>query len=209
MARADEASTIREAVGVFHDRESFLNAVDDLLSAGFDRSDLSLLAGEQAVEDKLGHAYERAQDLEDNADVPRVAFVGDHSLAEAGTGIIGGLAYIGAVAAAGAVVASGGALAATIAAAAIAGGGGGAIGAIGARVLGRDRAQALKGQLDRGGLLLWVRVRNEACEQRASDILTRNGAEDVHVHDLPGSEIPADNPLKGLELDPFLPGSRL
>jgi hypothetical protein len=209
MATTDEASTIREAVGVFHDRESFLRAVDELLSDGFDRADLSLLACERTVEGKLGHAYKKVQDLEDDAAVPRVAFVDDHSLKIGRTGIIGGLAYVGAVAAAGAVVASGGALAATVAAAAVAGGGGGLLGAVGASMLGRDHAQALKEQLDRGGLLLWVNLRDEAARQRASDILTRNGAEDVHVHDLPASEIPADNPLKNLEFDPFLPGARI
>jgi hypothetical protein len=209
MATTGEADAVQEAVGVFHDRRSFIGAVDDLLSAGFDRADLSLLAGEQAVEDKLGHAYKKVQDLEDDAAVPRVAFVDDHSLTMGRTGIIGGLAYVGAVAAAGAVVASGGALAATIAAAAVAGGGGGLLGAVGASMLGRDRAQALKEQLDRGGLLLWVHLRDDGARQRASDILTRNGAEDVHVHNLPRSEIPADNPLKNLELDPFLPEARI
>ncbi|MCC2663290.1 MAG: hypothetical protein K0S35_1212, partial [Geminicoccaceae bacterium] len=67
---------VREAVGVFHDRDSLEDAVEDLLSAGFDRSELSLLAGEQAVEQKLGHAYQKVQELEDDAAVPRAAFVG-------------------------------------------------------------------------------------------------------------------------------------
>jgi hypothetical protein len=200
---------VREAVGVFHDRDAFLDAVDDLLSGGFDRAELSLLAAEKAVEDKLGHAYDKVQELEDDDAVPRAAFVGDHSLAEGRTGIIGGLAYIGAVAAAGAVVASGGALAATVVAAVVAGGGGGMLGALAARWLGRDRARALQHQLDRGGLLLWVRARDPAHEQRAVEILTRSGAEDVHVHDLPGSKDPARNPLAGWEIDPFLPGARL
>jgi hypothetical protein len=208
MATSQSTTTVREAVGVFHDRDSFLNAVEDLMSAGFDRSDLSLLAGEQAVQDKLGHNYTKVQELEDDAAVPRVAFVGDHSMAEARTGVIGGLAYIGAVAAAGAVVASGGALAAAIAAAVAAGGGGGVLGAWAARYLGRDRAKALQHQLDHGGLLLWVHLRDDAHEQRALDILKKNGAEDVHVHDLPGVRDPADNPLSGVEIDPFLPGAR-
>ena len=38
---------------------------------------------------------------------------------------------------------------------------------------------------------------------------TKNGAEDVHVHDLPGSRDPADNPLSGIEIDPFLPDARI
>jgi hypothetical protein len=209
MDAAKETQMIREAVGVFHDRDTFEDAVEDLMSAGFDRSELSLLASEQAVEQKLGHAYEKVQDLEDDAGVPRAAFVGNHSLAEARTGIIGGLAYIGAMVATGAVVASGGSVAAVIAAAAIAGGGGGLLGGWAARFLGRDRAKHLQHQLDHGGLLLWVRVRDEAHERRALEILKRCGAEDVHVHELPASEVPAENPLSGVELDPFLPGSRI
>jgi hypothetical protein len=209
MDAAKETQMIREAVGVFHDRDTFEDAVEDLMSAGFDRSELSLLASEQAVEQKLGHAYEKVQDLEDDAGVPRAAFVGNHSLAEARTGIIGGLAYIGAMVATGAVVASGGSVAAVIAAAAIAGGGGGLLGGWAARFLGRDRAKHLQHQLDHGGLLLWVRVRDEAHERRALEILKRCGAEDVHVHELPASEVPAENPLSGVELDPFLPGARI
>jgi hypothetical protein len=200
---------IREAVGVFHDRDSFQSAVEDLMSAGFDRAELSLLAGARAIEEKLGHAYQKIEELEDDPTVPRAAYVGNHSLAEGRTGVIGGLAYVGAVVGAGAVVASGGTLAAAIAAAAIAGGGGGLVGGWAAQYLGRDRGKGLQDQLDRGGLLLWVHVREQAREQRAIDILTRNGAEDVHVHDLPGSRDPADNPLTGIEIDPFLPDARI
>ena len=209
MDAAKAVPMIREAVGVFHDRDALQNAVEDLLSAGFDRSELSLLAGERAIEQKLGHAYQKVQELEDDAAVPRAAFVGNHSLALGRVGMIGGLAYIGATAAAGAVVASGGALAATIVAAAIAGGGGGLLGSWAARLLGRDRAEKLQRQLDHGGLLLWVALRDEAHERRALAILSQSGADDVHAHELPASEVPAENPLSGVELDPFLPGSRL
>jgi hypothetical protein len=206
---AAAGETVQEAVGVFHDAESFQNAVEDLLKAGFDRSELSLLAGARAIEQKLGHAYQKIQELEDDPTVPRAAYVGNHSLAIGRTGIIGGLAYVGAVVGAGAVVASGGTLAAVITAAAIAGGGGGLLGGWAAGFLGRDQAQALQHQLDHGGLLLWVHVRDAAHAERATEILTSNGAEDVHVHELPGSRDPADNPLTGIEIDPFLPDARL
>ncbi|HEX6113283.1 MAG TPA: hypothetical protein VFZ10_13330 [Geminicoccaceae bacterium] len=205
----EAGQTIREAVGVFHDREAFQNAVEDLMSAGFDRSELSLLAGERTIEEKLGHAYRRVQELEDEPTVPRAVYVENHSLAEGRTGVIGGLAYIGAVVGAGAVVASGGTLAAAVAAAAIAGGGSGLIGGWLARFLGRDYAQALQEQLEHGGLLLWAHLRDPAHEQRAIEILKRNGAGDVHVHELPGSRDPAANPLSGVEFDPFLPDARI
>jgi hypothetical protein len=209
MDAANANHVIREAVGVFHDRDALQNAVEDLLKAGFDRSEISLLAGEQAVEQKLGHAYQKVQELEDDAVVPRAAFVGNHSLALGRVGMIGGLAYVGATVAAGAVVASGGALAATIVAAVLAGGGGGLLGGWAARLLGRDRAETLRRQLDHGGLLLWVGLRDEAHERRALAVLKESGADDVHVHEMPASELPAENPLSGVTLDPFLPGSRI
>ena len=150
------AGTTREAVGVFHDLRPFQDALDELTSSGFDRAALSLLASEATVEQKLGHAYHRVEEVQGDAAVPRAAYADDHSIAEARTGAIGGLAYIGAVAAAGVVVASGGGLAAAIAGAALAGGGGGLLGSIAARFIGQAHAENLQGQLDKGGLLLWV-----------------------------------------------------
>ena len=38
---------------------------------------------------------------------------------------------------------------------------------------------------ERGGLLLWVRTRDAAHEDRAKKILSKHTAHDVHVHGLP------------------------
>lgn len=203
------AATRREAVGVFHELAPFKDAVDELTSSGFDRADLSLLASEAAVQQKLGHAYHRLGELEGDVSVPRAAYADDHSIAEARTGAIGGLAYIGAVAAAGVVVASGGGLAAAIAGAALAGGGGGLLGSLAARFIGEKHAENLQGQLDKGGLLLWVNTADAEDEQRALKILRKHGAEHVQVHELPVSDDPDANPLSGITIDPFLPGARI
>ena len=201
--------TVREAVGVFHDWGSLQAAVDELQVSGFDRAEISLLAGEKTVQDKLGHVYEKVADLEDDANTPRAAYVGRDSMVEAKTGVIGALAYVGAIATVGAVVASGGTLAWALAGAAMAGGGGGLIGAVAARWLGRDRARDLQAQLDKGGLLLWVRLRDHEHEKRASDILTKHSADDVHVHEMSSSRDPEADPLSGMEPDPFLPNARV
>ena len=63
-----------EAVAVFHDVADLDQAVEELVAVGFARSDVSLLASEAAVEDKLGHRYERVQELEDDPDAPRVRY---------------------------------------------------------------------------------------------------------------------------------------
>ena len=83
MPREFCSAPIREAVGVFDSAESLEAAIDELQSSGFDRVELSLLAGEHAVEAKLGHAYRRVQELEDEARVPRTAFVSTESRGDA------------------------------------------------------------------------------------------------------------------------------
>jgi hypothetical protein len=64
---AQDDTGIREAVGVFH------RAEDALLSSGFHRSQLSLLASETDVVAKLGHIYRRTSDLAADPTVPRTA----------------------------------------------------------------------------------------------------------------------------------------
>jgi hypothetical protein len=196
---ADDAGTIvREAVGVFHDERSLQNAVDELFVAGFDRSSLSLLASAHAVEEKLGHRYGKVAELEDDASVPRIAYLGKDSRVEGESAVVGGLAYVGALGAVGAIVASGGTIAAALIGAAAAGGLGGAVGAVLAKFLDRHHAHYLQEQLDRGGLLLWVSVRDTGQERKACEVLGHCSAEDVHVHGLPE---PHPEVMKGVSYD--------
>ncbi len=176
---------VREAVGVFQDESALQHAVDELLVGGFDRSSLTLLAGAQAVEKKLGHKYDRITELEDDLEAPRITYIGKDSRTEGKGAMISGLGYVGAVGAAGAVVASGGTVAFALLGAAAAGGLGGMVGAALARFLDRHHAKHLQEQLDHGGLLLWVATHSDADEERARAILRRGGAEHVHLHDLP------------------------
>jgi hypothetical protein len=185
MPGEQEARTIREAVGVFDNPEMLQEAIDDLLSSGFDRAELSLLAGEKAVDEKLGHKYRKIAELEDDPIVPRCCYISTESTGDAEGGLIGGLMYVGATAAAGAVVMSGGTLALVIAAAALAGGVGGLFGSLLAKWVGDHHAHHLQEQLDHGGLLLWVRTWDAEREKRASEILSRHSGRDVHVHTLP------------------------
>jgi len=185
MPAEPEASTIREAVGVFESPEKLQEAIDDLMSSGFDRAELSLLAAEGTVDEKLGHKYRKVAELEDSPIVPRCCYISTESIGAAEGGLIGGLMYVGATAAAGAVVMTGGTLALVIAAAALAGGVGGLFGAILAKWVGDHHAYHLQEQLDHGGLLLWVRTWDADDEERASEILSRHSGRDVHVHTLP------------------------
>jgi hypothetical protein len=175
----------REAVGVFHDEKALQSAVDDLLIAGFNQSDISLLAGHRAVEERLGHVYSSVQELEDDPEVPIRAFIDSDSRTEGKAALAGGLIYVGAVTAGGAIILSGGTIAAGIIAAALAGGTGGVIGTALGRLLERRRSRGLQDQLAHGGMLLWVHARDPEHEVAATAILASNGGEDVHVHQLP------------------------
>lgn len=185
MSNASPKETLREAVGIFDNAEALESAVDDLLSSGFNRAEISLLAAEKTVEEKLGHKYSRVQELEDDSRVPRTAFLSTASLGDAEGGLVGGLLYVGAVAAAGVIVATGGTLATAIVGAVTAGSIGAGIGEILAAMIQHQHAKHLHEQLDKGGLLLWVWTRDVEHERRAVDILSRHSAHDVHVHDVP------------------------
>jgi hypothetical protein len=59
------------------------------------------------------------------------------------------------------------------------------IGAAMARFFGDHHAAYLQKQLDRGGLLLWVRAWNEDDEKTAAAILRKHSGSDVHIHEFP------------------------
>jgi len=171
----------REAVAVFEDVGDLDEAVRALLATGFAEDDLSLLARRRTVEHKLGHTYENVEELEDDPNVPRVAYRRPVDAAAAEGNYIGAITWAPPLLAAGAVVASTGIVTGLVIGAAVAGG-------IAANVLGHfiDHRHAawLQEQLDAGGILLWVRLRDEAAAETALKILTRHAVHDVHIHEI-------------------------
>ncbi len=178
----------REIIGVFHDERALQTAVDELLVAGFDRSAFSLPADCEAVERELGRAYERAAEIGDEGGAPRIHYIGRDSRVEAQGVAIGVPAYVGATLAAALLAAAGAGILIVLAGAAAAGIGSGVAGAALARYIGRHHSRYLEGHLARGGLLLWITVRDDAQERVARSILERNAAEGVHGHELPAAE---------------------
>jgi len=176
---------VREAVGVFQSEEALQAAIDDLLSHGFDRAEISLLARSDSVEQKLGHAYRKVAEVEDDAAVPRIAYVAEEDVGNAEGAVIGTLMYVGALAGLIPVVASGGALAAGLVALLVGGGSGAALGAALARIISGEHAEYIADQVEHGGLALWVRTWNEGDEARATKILKAHSGQDVHLHGLP------------------------
>jgi hypothetical protein len=179
-----QSEILREAVGVFRNANDLQEAIDELLRSGFHRAELSLLAGEHAVNEELNGHYANAGTIADDSVASRAAYVSPEAIGDAQGGIVGGLVYAGAVVAAGAVTVSGGTIVAAIVAATLIGGAGGLLGALLAKWLGDSHARYLQTQIDHGGLLLWVRTRNAEAEKRSVDILKRHSSRDAHVHTL-------------------------
>jgi len=173
---------VPEAVGVFDGFEALQKAVYDLRMVGFSRYDMSLLGTAEALEDRLGSAYWRSEDLEDDPRAPRAAFVSEEALGEFEGAIIGGFAFLGTVIAAAALANPISTLGASIAAIAIGGSPGAVIGALLARRAARHHSDYYADQLRRGGILLWVRVPDAEKERLATTIMKGHSGRDVHVH---------------------------
>jgi len=167
--------TIREAVAVFDDADSLEAAVVALESHGFDRAAFSVLADEATVEHKLGHRYRSIKEMEDEPAAPRETFFTHVSRTEAEYGLPLGLAAVAGLALAGV----GGVLPLLVAV-----GGGAAIGGVLGQKLHQHHAKRVREQLARGGLLLWVNLRDKAEEEAALHILGKHSAHDLHVHDI-------------------------
>ena len=164
-----------DVVGVFDTSDRLEAAVFDLETHGFDRSAFSVLGTEAAVERRLGHRYRQVSDMADRPDAPRETFFGRASRLEAEFGPVAGLAAVGAM-----VVFGGGLLPVVVAAA-----GGAAIGAAIGGLIHQHQVARVNEQLARGGLLLWVTVRDAAQEQTAIARLRAHTAQEVHAHTPP------------------------
>jgi len=152
----------REAVDSLPDREHFRQAVSALLAAGFEPSDLSVLASHRpltAAEDQRGELI--AAGLSDE------------------------LKYIAPLTVAGIVLISGGPIAATVAALVGAGLGGAALKEFFDDYTAAPHRAEFAAALEAGAALLWVRCADPELELRALRILEEAGGRHVHAHGRP------------------------
>jgi hypothetical protein len=131
------------------------------------------MASPDTVREKLGGIYVAAEELPDIPGVPRQAYVARDDAAGTLAVVAGTLASVAVTAAAFCYCCLGGALA--IAPAAAAGGG---TSALIARHIGQERAREFDPHVQKGGLVLWVRLRSpdrEKREKQALEILRKYG----------------------------------
>jgi hypothetical protein len=165
MSAAAQFPVIREAVASFPDREHFGNAVAALIVAGFEATDLSVLASHKP----LAAADEKPGEL-------------------VAAGLTDEIKYIAPLTVAGIVLISGGPIAATLAALIGAGLGGAALKELFDDYAAAPHREEFAAALSKGAALLWVRCADPALELRALRILDDAGGQHVHIHGRPGDQ---------------------
>ncbi|MBL8579884.1 MAG: hypothetical protein JNK47_21985 [Mesorhizobium sp.] len=198
--KGETAYDEREAVAIFGDEASLNAAVDALIQAGWEAEDMSLLGHS----DKVRKLQARAAELADKANVARTAYVSPDSSAEGAISAVAGPALLAGLGAT-AIVTSGGlallpTIAVTAGSASIAGG----IGLLFARAFGRKHADHVQDQILNGGLLLWVKAREAATDDKLLAALRDNGGRNVHMHVATRSWGVDDVPFHNAQPDPLL-----
>lgn len=178
----EERHELREVVGLFDTVDTLQSAIDDLLTGGFDRSEISLLAEEDKVREKLGDTDVSADLLEDSPRAPRTPYIDSELLNIGKASIVGVLFYVGAFIGAGVTLAWGLSLTSAIAVGLLTGGAAGILGLLASKLVGDRQTKWAQSQLKHGGLLLWARVWNDERERAAMEIMRRHGGRDVHAH---------------------------
>lgn len=154
-------TTAREVVGLFADRDTFEAAIKNLIDAGFERSDLSLLSSHESLE----AAGEPGKPL--------------HDVLRA---LVGELKFEAPLVASGAIFLAGGPMAASVAALI-----GAATGVVAAKeviegVTSTPHTEDFARSLEAGSVILWVRADTPERVKIAETVLNINGASNVHVH---------------------------
>lgn len=150
----------REVVGTFSDRQQFQAAVNALMAAGFQRSDLSVLSSHDSL-DSI------AADGKPWKDVL--------------VGLVGELKFEGPLVAAGLIALAAGPVGAAIAGLIAAGVGGAAAKELLDEVSAISDSEGFTRALAAGSVILWVAVADSAAEAKAMTTLQDCGALNAHV----------------------------
>jgi len=162
----------KSVVGLFHDMPAAQQVVQDLIAAGFDRGDISVLAANDANRHRDYLGGETTGETSHDA----LKGAGTGAAIGGGLGLVAGLASL-AIPGFGPIIAAG-PIASALAGAGIGAAAGGLIGALTHIGVPEDDAEYYVEGVRRGGILVTVRAEDRLAE-RAADIMENGGAEDV------------------------------
>lgn len=178
MTRPERAQHTSEAVGIFATAERLSHAGEVLVAEGFARDAIGVLARRDATERALEMPEStsnatRVHGARADAQTPRIEqeSIGGATHAWLGGLSLAGTTTLGAVAVASAAVLGGAFVAAAAGAATV-----GAVGVAMSAIIHERDADYLEEHIDAGHLLLFVRTRGPAEQQRALELMRANGA---------------------------------
>lgn len=173
----------KEAVCVFDNAKDLQDCIRTLEGSAFPRQDISVMGQRHDLEEAFAADTVDPYRVMDDPSTPRQAPARPEEQTIGASALIGGSVYVGAMAMA--LTAGAVALPATIVGAAVLGAaGGGAIGAILTKVLGDHYSHHIKEQIEKGGLLLWVRTPDEHKEMLAKVIMRQYHGQNVHIQEM-------------------------
>jgi hypothetical protein len=158
--QATEARKPREVVGLVSDRPSFDRIVAALFAAGFERSDVSVLASHESLD-----AAEQTEP----------------TWREVMAALVGEARYEAPLVASGAIALAGGPVFAAVAGVIGAAVGGLAIREVLEEVTAKAHTDDFARSLAAGSVILWVRVDSQQREATATRVLNEGGAANVHI----------------------------
>lgn len=172
----------REAVGLFDSETDMQAAVDDLETHGFSNAAISRPVAPAAIEAAVHRKIHSVDEIEDDATVPREAYLDVDSNTERATFILMIPIYIAFLVAAGIAAAHGLEVWQGVIISLMLGAMGALLGGYFVYRISKRRSERERLEQAWGGLLLWVRTGSPSQEQKAITILRRNAGRDVHLH---------------------------
>lgn len=157
----EQTDDVVEVVGLFETRDAFDNAVEALLTGGFPRTAISVLASHTSLE----------------ASAPNPAQPQDEAL----TALVGELSFAFPLETAGLLTVVGGPITTVVGGLVAAGLGSLALKDYLDELTSHPDTDAFARALTEGGLIIWVQVDDATQEAKAADILTAEGASNVHL----------------------------
>lgn len=170
---------IREVVALFDDEEELFDTINELEGKGFDRSEISVMPPLDEVEKAVGHKVDNILEAANDPDTPR-SFPLDHASWGDAQGVLIAAPFLAgafAMTIMGAV--NDYSVLQTILLAVVAGSVASVFGYLIMLYLKKRHQNEVERQIRRGGLALWVHVRDNAHARRAIRIFNRHHAHDV------------------------------
>ncbi len=171
-----------EVEGIFKSKDELDQAVNELFVHGFDQSSLSVLSDKIIIHQNFQKKLKDILDLANNSSVSRTFFLAEENIGLAEGAIISVLMYVGTLTAAGIIILKGGNVKLTLTIAVSIGILFTLVGIWLANIIRKHHKEYIENQLKKGGLLLWVQLKNKSQLNIVKAVLEKNNAINVHLN---------------------------